>query len=67
MDRKDHVSWHRTIPFVKVQWNNHTEREATLELEEEMKVKHPELFEPTCMLISRTNFFLGGENVRATF
>ncbi|XP_038985472.1 uncharacterized protein LOC120111701 [Phoenix dactylifera] len=64
VDRKDQVLRHRTIPFVKVQWNNHTEREATWELEEEMKVKYPQLFETSGMSISRTKFFLGGENVK---
>ena len=32
------------IRYVKVQWTNQTEREATWELEEEMRAKHPELF-----------------------
>jgi hypothetical protein len=28
-DQKDHVTWHKTIKFFKVQWSNHTEKEAT--------------------------------------
>ncbi len=34
----------RTIPYVKVQWSNHEEREATWELETKMKEYYPELF-----------------------
>lgn len=33
------------IPYVKVQWTNHTAREATWDLEEEMKQKYPHIFE----------------------
>ncbi|XP_059669234.1 uncharacterized protein LOC132314377 [Cornus florida] len=33
------------IPLVKVQWNHQDEREATWELESEMKEKYPQLFE----------------------
>ncbi|XP_020080108.1 uncharacterized protein LOC109703801 [Ananas comosus] len=35
----------REIPYVKVQWINHSNREATWELESEMKIHHPHLFE----------------------
>ncbi|XP_020112171.1 uncharacterized protein LOC109726793 [Ananas comosus] len=35
----------REIPYVKVRWSHHSDREATCELEEEMKVQHPHLFE----------------------
>ncbi|XP_077237408.1 uncharacterized protein LOC143879108 [Tasmannia lanceolata] len=45
VDRKDQVLRRRTIPCVKVQWRNHSEREATLELEEKMKSKYLFLFE----------------------
>ncbi|KAJ0967756.1 hypothetical protein J5N97_024673 [Dioscorea zingiberensis] len=34
----------RAIPFVKVRWSNHSEREATWEREEDMKRRYPELF-----------------------
>ncbi|XP_038971194.1 uncharacterized protein LOC120104341 [Phoenix dactylifera] len=44
VDRKDQVLRSRTIPYVKVQWSNHSKREATWELEEEIKAKHPQLF-----------------------
>jgi transposase InsO family protein len=36
----------RSIPRVLVQWEHHTPREATWELETEMKEKYPELFTP---------------------
>jgi hypothetical protein len=35
----------RTIKYVTVLWTNQTEREATWELEEQMRKKYPELFE----------------------
>jgi transposase InsO family protein len=36
----------RTIPRVLVQWEHHTPREATWELESEMRDRYPELFGP---------------------
>ena len=51
----------RNIPYVKVQWSRYSEREATWELEEEMKQKYPQLFETTGMKISRMKFFFRGE------
>ncbi|XP_073313451.1 uncharacterized protein [Primulina huaijiensis] len=45
VDNKDQVLTRRTIPYVKVQWLNHTEREATWELEEKMREQYPYLFE----------------------
>lgn len=44
VDTKDQTLRRRTIRYVKVQWNHHTEREATWELEEEMIQKYPYLF-----------------------
>ena len=35
----------RSIRYVKVLWTNQSEREATWELEEQMRKKYPELFE----------------------
>ena len=32
------------VKLVKVQWSNHEEREATWELESELKKKYPNLF-----------------------
>ncbi|XP_077223353.1 uncharacterized protein LOC143856957 [Tasmannia lanceolata] len=42
---KDQLLRRRTIPYVKVQWRNHSEREATWELEEKMRSKYKFLFE----------------------
>ena len=39
----------RTIHYVKVQWRNQFVREATWELEDEMKEKYPYLFEDSGM------------------
>ncbi|XP_073270419.1 uncharacterized protein [Primulina huaijiensis] len=44
VDTKEHVFRRRTIPYVKVQWSNHTEREATWEVEEKMRKEYPYLF-----------------------
>ncbi|KAF5459788.1 hypothetical protein F2P56_019706 [Juglans regia] len=44
IERKEQVLQKRTIPMVKVVWNNHTVSEASWELEEEMQVKYPQLF-----------------------
>ncbi|XP_073015818.1 uncharacterized protein [Primulina eburnea] len=44
VDIKDQVLRRRVIPYVKVQWSNHTEREATWELEERMRNQYPYLF-----------------------
>ncbi|XP_073138742.1 uncharacterized protein [Henckelia pumila] len=45
VDTKNQVLRRRTIPYVKVQWSNHSEREATWELEEKMRKQYPYLFE----------------------
>nr|CAD1843941.1 unnamed protein product [Ananas comosus var. bracteatus] len=37
----------REIPYVKIRWTGHDNREATWELEESMKVHYPHLFEET--------------------
>ena len=34
----------RSIPMVKILWKNHSHEEATWELEEEIRQKHPHLF-----------------------
>ncbi|XP_073273311.1 uncharacterized protein [Primulina huaijiensis] len=44
MDTKYHVLRCRTIPYIKIQWSNHMEREATWEFEERMRTRHPHLF-----------------------
>ncbi|XP_075473943.1 uncharacterized protein LOC142505001 [Primulina tabacum] len=44
VDTKEQVLRRRIIPYVKVQWSNHTEREATWEVEEKMRKEYPYLF-----------------------
>ncbi|XP_075515528.1 uncharacterized protein LOC142550175 [Primulina tabacum] len=44
VDTKEQVLRRRTMPYVKVQWSNHTEREATWEMEEKMRKDYPYLF-----------------------
>jgi hypothetical protein len=45
LDYSEKVMRRRTVKYVKVQWTNQSEREATWELEEQMRKKYPELFE----------------------
>ena len=45
VDVMDKVLRHAIVKLVKVQWSNHNIREATWELEEEMREKHPQLFQ----------------------
>ena len=44
LDTKDRVTRTKVIKFCKVQWNHHTEEEATWEREEDLKEDHPHLF-----------------------
>jgi hypothetical protein len=45
LESSERVMRRRTIKYVRVLWTNQTEREATWELEEQMRKKYPELFE----------------------
>jgi len=45
LNRKDRVTRRQTRRFYKVQWSNHSEREATWETEEFLKSKYPELLQ----------------------
>ena len=45
VDVMDKVLQHAIVKLVKIQWSNHNIREATWELEEEMREKHPHLFQ----------------------
>ena len=45
----DNVLHHVVVKLVKVQWSNHIIREATWELEEEMREKQPHLFQDPSM------------------
>nr|GFC58919.1 hypothetical protein [Tanacetum cinerariifolium] len=41
LDRQDRVMRNNTIPFVKILWKNHSEREATWETEESIQTSYP--------------------------
>nr|GEW52089.1 DNA/RNA polymerases superfamily protein [Tanacetum cinerariifolium] len=41
LDRQDRVMRNKTIPFVKIFWRNHPEREATWETEESIWTSYP--------------------------
>nr|GEY89542.1 hypothetical protein [Tanacetum cinerariifolium] len=41
LDRQDRVMRKKTIPFVKILWRNHPEREATWEIEELIRTSYP--------------------------
>nr|GEY00862.1 hypothetical protein [Tanacetum cinerariifolium] len=41
LDRQDRVMRKKTIPFVKILWRNHPEREATRETEESIRTSYP--------------------------
>jgi hypothetical protein len=45
LESSEHVMRRTTIKYVRVLWTNQMEREATWELEEQMRKKYPELFE----------------------
>ena len=49
VDVIDKVLRHAVVKLVKVIWSNHSIREATWELEEEMREKHPQLFQDSGM------------------
>ena len=40
----ERVACNKTIKFCKVQWNHHTEEEATWEREDDLREDHPHLF-----------------------
>jgi hypothetical protein len=46
LDQKDRVTQCKTIKFFKVQWNNHTEEEATWESEQFLRSCHPDFTLP---------------------
>ena len=49
VDVMNKVLRHVVVKLVKVLWRNHSIREATWELEKEMKEKHPQLFQNSGM------------------
>ena len=44
LDRQERVTRNKVIPFVKILWKNHPEREATWETEESMRTSYPQFF-----------------------
>jgi hypothetical protein len=42
LDQKDHVTRCKTIKFLKIQWSNHSEEEATWESEDFVHSRHPD-------------------------
>jgi hypothetical protein len=64
LDRVVKETRRTTIPFCRVLWSNHTEREATWEKEADLRKEYPHLFtEEVEDEISRTRFSVVGENV----
>ncbi|KAJ9544952.1 hypothetical protein OSB04_024659 [Centaurea solstitialis] len=45
LDRDERGTRNRVIPFVKLLWKNHSEREAMWEIEEHMRREYPEFFD----------------------
>ncbi len=50
------ILWNKTIPYVKVQWENHEEREATWERETDMHECFPHFFIITVFKFRGRNF-----------
>nr|GEW35739.1 retrotransposon protein, putative, Ty3-gypsy subclass [Tanacetum cinerariifolium] len=50
LDRQERVMRNKTIPFVKIFWKNHPEREATWETEESMRASYPRFFRDSALL-----------------
>jgi hypothetical protein len=46
LDQKDRVTRRKTIKFFKIQWNNHSEKEATWESEDFLRSCHPDFMLP---------------------
>jgi hypothetical protein len=47
LDEAERRTRQKTIKFLKVQWSNHTEDEATWEREDNLRAEYPELFPST--------------------
>ena len=60
IDRKEQVLRRGLIPYVKIHWSNHEEREATWELEDDMKTRYPHLFINEGMLNFEDEIFFKG-------
>jgi hypothetical protein len=46
LDQKDRIMRRKIIKFFKIQWSNHSEKEATLESEDFLRSHHPDFVLP---------------------
>jgi hypothetical protein len=46
LDQKDRVTRCKTIMFFNIQWNNHTEEEATWQIKDFLRSHHPDFVLP---------------------
>lgn len=44
LDEIEHMTRNHTVKFLKIQWSNHTEEDATWERENLMRLEYPHLF-----------------------
>ncbi|XP_073119145.1 uncharacterized protein [Henckelia pumila] len=44
LDRQERRLRNKSIPMIKVRWQNHSDEEATLEAEADIRTRYPELF-----------------------
>ncbi|XP_073153143.1 uncharacterized protein [Henckelia pumila] len=47
LDRQERRLRNKSIPMIKVRWQNHSEEEATWEAEADIRTRYPGLFEPS--------------------
>ena len=47
LDQAERVTRRHNIKFLKVQWSRHSEREATWEREDRLRLEYPAFFLPT--------------------
>ena len=47
LDQAERVTRRQNIKFLKVQWSHHSEREATWECEDRLRLEYPAFFPPT--------------------
>ena len=58
LDQAEHTTRRRNLKFLKVQWSNHSEKEATWEREDRLRLEYPALFPTTSK--SRDEILLSG-------
>src|SRR3954465_8423389 len=58
LDEAERTTRHQKIKFLKVQWSNHSEKEATWKREDRLRVEYPTLFPTTSK--SRVEILLSG-------